>query len=90
MKAVKILLVFGIILSFSNIEIESIYNKFFDYGDRDPRDGQITLKEAKKNPNLAFKMEFERLWEKIPQKMKERGYVTKEDLRDMSIPGGIN
>ena len=102
MKELKILLVFGIIRSFSNIKVESIYDKFFRYGDKDGN-GYITDAEVRDNRNQAFKEEWQRLMKNIPTELKAklktenaaqngelaRG-ISQENLRDMSIPGGTN
>ena len=87
MRPLKIFLVFSIICSFSTIKVESVYSKFFKYGDKN-EDGEITVKEAEDNPNMAFLYEWEEMWKQVPKEIRDRGKITYAELRDMSIPGG--
>ena len=88
MKSFEAVSVFCILSFGFTLKIESGYNKVFEYGDRNT-DGKITREEIDSNPNMAYKLEWNRYWNRIPQEIIQDG-ITKEELRDMSIRGGIN
>ena len=88
MTGIKILLFLGLIFSFSIITIDSFYIKFFRYGDRNHND-ELTLEECQGHPNLAFSMECEMFWRRMPTAIKDRKVVTIDEFKDMTIRSGI-
>ena len=90
MEALKILLVFGIICLLSNIQVESLYHKFFAYGDKD-KNLHISEEECLGNSNAAFQYECAQMWALVPAKVRNQTLgITKAQFRDMSVPGGID
>ena len=88
MKVFKTLLLIGIIFYFSITKIDSFYKKFFEYGDVG-HDGKLSKQECHDHPNGAFSMECRMVWKKMPAALQNKEEVTKEEFRDMAIPGGI-
>ena len=83
MNPVKILLVFGIVFSFYNNKIESVYHKFFEYGDKN-NDGKLDLKnEALENPNQAYVGEWKRLAKMIPMQILEQTISSELPSREL-------
>ena len=98
MKQFRVILCLFLLGSILDVKIQASYYGFFCYADKN-NDGKLTMgikgePNEWDHPNKAWTSEFQDLYKKITmseslkKEIERKGYITLEEFKLMSIPGG--